>query len=278
MIGYKELIESVRYIEHKIKTKPKLGIILGSGLGHFQFELKNQIEIPFKSIPHFLPPTVEGHIGKLVYGELQIANNLIPIIIQQGRLHYHEGLSMDQVVVPIRTLCMLGLDSIILTNAAGAVNPAFRESDLMLITDHINLMGDNPLRGPHAKDFGPRFPDLSEGYHRKFNQIIRTKAQNLKIPLREGVYTALSGPTYETPAEIRMLRTLGADAVGMSTVPEVIAANHFGVKIVGISCITNLAAGITSHKLSHAEVLKNAGIASHQLNQLLINVIPDLIN
>lgn len=278
MIGYKELIESVKFIESKIKSKPKLGVVLGSGLGKFANELINSVQISFKDIPHFLPPTVEGHEGTLICGDLKTNSGTFPIFVLQGRLHYHEGLTMDQVVVPIRTLCMLGLDTLILTNAAGAVNPSYRESDLMLITDHINLMGDNPLRGPHAKEFGPKFPDLSEGYSLKCNHIVRSIAQKIKVNLREGVYTALSGPTYETPAEIRMLRILGADAVGMSTVPEVIAANHFGVKIIGISCITNLASGITSQKLSHAEVLKNAGIASNQLNQLLINAIPELLN
>ncbi len=277
MIGYRDIIESVRFIEKQVTKKPKIGIVLGSGLGSFVSQLKNVQTISFNDIPHFLPPTVEGHEGQFIMGELESGDQFIPIVVLQGRLHYHEGFSMDQIVLPIRTLCMLGLDTLLITNAAGAVNPAFREADLMLITDHINLMGDNPLRGQHAREYGPRFPDLSEAYNSTCNEILRKTATRLNLNLREGVYAALSGPTYETPAEIKMLRILGADAVGMSTVPEVIAANHFGVRVVGISCITNLASGISSSKLSHTEVLKNAGLASHQLNQLLFNAIPDMI-
>jgi purine-nucleoside phosphorylase len=181
---------------------------------------------------------------------------------------------MEQVVFPTRTICLLGIDTLLLTNAAGGINASFRESDLMLFTDHLNLMGDNPLRGPNLKEFGPRFPDLSEAYNKECRSALKVAAEKVGISLREGVYVALSGPTYETPAEIRMLRTLGADAVGMSTVPESIAANHFGVRVAAISCITNLAAGITARKLSHTEVMANAGKSSGKLLQLLDEAIP----
>lgn len=277
---YRELNEAAKYIESLSPVKPKIGIILGSGLGKFAEYVKNTVEIPFDQIPHFLPTTVEGHAGKLVLGTVTSSSRpnepAVPIAVLQGRLHYYEGHSMQQVAFPTRTLCMLGIDTLLLTNAAGGINPSFREGDLMMINDHINLIGNNPLLGPNIKELGPRFPDLSEAYNKKCRQIIQTCADKLSMDLREGVYVSLSGPTYETPAEVRMLRTLGGDAVGMSTVPEVIAANHLGVRVAAISCITNLAAGITPRKLSHAEVMQNAGKAAGKLLQLLDEAIPAL--
>lgn len=277
---HKKLSEAARYIESQSSIKPRLGIILGSGLGRYVEHIRNSVSIPYEKIPHFLPTSVEGHEGKLVLGNVPNPRNpqlpAIPVAVLQGRLHTYEGHTMEQVAFPTRTLCMLGIDTLLLTNAAGGINPAYRESDLMMITDHINLMGDNPLRGPNLKELGPRFPDLSEAYNRECQDVIRKAAARLNIELREGVYVGLSGPTYETPAEVRMLRTLGADAVGMSTVPESIAANHLGVRVAAISCITNLAAGITPRKLTHAEVMVNAGKAVGKLLALLDESIPDL--
>lgn len=278
------LLEASRFIESHSPVKPRLGIVLGSGLGKFAELVRNSVSIPYSEIPHFVSPSVEGHAGRLVLGtiappastESQQATPHIPVAVLQGRIHYYEGHSMERVVFPIRTLCLLGIDTILLTNAAGAVNPSFRESDLMVVTDHINLMGDNPLRGPHLKDFGPRFPDLTEAYHSEGREALKKAANIEGISLREGVYAALSGPTYETPAEVRMLRAMGADAVGMSTVPESIAANHLGVRVVALSCITNLAAGITTRRLSHQEVMESAANASSKLLRLLTRAIADL--
>lgn len=277
---FRELTEAAKYIESLSPVKPKVAIILGSGLGKFAEHIKNSVEIPFEHIPHFLPTTVEGHAGKLVLGTVTSSRTpnapAVPVAVLQGRLHYYEGHSMQQVVFPTRTLCMLGIDTLLLTNAAGGINPAFREGDLMLINDHINMIGSNPLLGPNIKELGPRFPDLTEAYSKDYRTTILGCAESLGIEMRQGVYVSLSGPTYETPAEVRMLRTLGGDAVGMSTVPEVIAANHLGVSVGAISCITNLAAGITPRKLTHAEVMQNAGKAAGKLLQLLDEAIPAL--
>lgn len=277
---HKRLTEAARFIEQQSPVKPRLGIVLGSGLGRYVEHVKNAVSIPYSDIPHFMPTAVEGHEGKLVLGTVSSPRNpsgpAVPVAILQGRLHYYEGHSMEEVVFPTRTLCMLGIDTLLLTNAAGGVNPSFREADLMMITDHINLMGDNPLRGPHLKDLGPRFPDLTEAYNRECQEVLRKAAARINQDLREGVYAGVCGPTYETPSEVRMLRALGADAVGMSTVPESVAANHLGVRVAAISCITNLAAGITSRKLTHTEVMINAGKAVNKLLALLDEAIPEL--
>lgn len=279
---YRKLIEAAKFIESRGHVKPKVAIVLGSGLGRYADHVRNAVTTSFTEIPHFLPTSVEGHEGKLIIGTLphpqQAAAPAVPVAVLQGRLHFYEGYSMDQVVFPTRALCMLGIDTIVMTNAAGGINPSLREADLMLVTDHINLMGDNPLRGPNLKELGPRFPDLTEAYSQSCLDTIRAAAARLGISLREGVYAALSGPTYETPAEVRMLRALGADAVGMSTVPEVIAANHFGVRVAAVSCITNLAAGITSRKLSHGEIVQNAGRSASRLISLLDEAIPGLVH
>ena len=267
-----KLNEVVRFIENKCSLKPKVGIVLGSGLGEFANRIQNATTFRYSEIPHFLPTTVEGHEGKLHIGTIEG----VPVALLQGRLHYYEGHSMEQVAFPVRSLCRLGIHTLVLTNAAGGINPSFREADLMMIVDHINLMGDNPLIGPNLKGMGPRFPDLTEAYNYDCQNIFRIAAKNLETPLKEGVYVALCGPTYETPAEIKMMRILGADAVGMSTVPEVIAANHFGVRVAAISCITNLAAGITTQKLSHEEVMVNAGQSVNKMMLLLEEALPEL--
>jgi purine-nucleoside phosphorylase len=273
-MNVENLKESVKFIDNFLNqnnlNRPKIAISLGSGLHQILNKFENLKELSFSQIPYFLPD--EKHNGSLYFTE--IYNK--PICFIFGRLPYFEGYSMDQVVYPIRTLALLGLDQLILTNAAGAINPKFRESDLMIITDHINLMGDNPLRGKFAIELGARFPDLSETYSSRMIDIFEKEALKLSIPIRKGVYVAITGPTFETPAEIRMMRILGGDAVGMTTVPEAIAANHLGVEIFGLSCITNMASGMTNKKISHQEILENMKKTANHLYELLIKTLPNL--
>jgi purine-nucleoside phosphorylase len=258
MISEKEqsiqLSEACSFIEERVKAVPELGIILGSGLGSFADCVEEKITIPYKTIPHFPVSTVEGHAGQLVFGLVHGR----PVVIMQGRFHYYEGYTMKEVTFPIRVMQKLGVSGLVVTNAAGGINPEFHPGDLVIIKDHINLMGDNPLRGANLADLGPRFPDMSEGYCREWRQKGLRIADETGITPREGVYAAMSGPSYETPAEIRFLRAIGADMVGMSTVPEVLTANHGGMRVLGISCVTNMAAGILPQKLSHEEVMETA--------------------
>jgi purine-nucleoside phosphorylase len=251
---------------------PKVGIILGSGLGAFGDVLEGANKIPYSDLPNFPLSGVPGHAGRLVLGSLGGQ----PIVAMQGRVHYYEGYSPQEVAFPARVLCALGIKSLVVTNAAGGINLGFQVGDLMCITDHLNLAGYNPLIGPNDSKLGPRFPDMSHAYEPKLRELLGQAAAATGVRLREGVYACLSGPSYETPAEIRMLRTLGADAVGMSTVPEVIAAAHMGVKVAGISCITNLAAGIGQHKLSHDEVAEVATRVRGTFQRLLERFLPDV--
>lgn len=249
-----QLAETTAYIQNRCEHKRIQGaIVLGSGLGVFADDLPGAVYLDYADIPHFHSSTVVGHAGRLVVGEP--AEGLTTACMQ-GRFHYYEGHAMQTVVFPVRTLRQLGAEFLIVTNAAGGINPDFKPGTLMLIEDHLNLMGDNPLKGANHDFLGPRFPDMSEAYSADLRKIARDVAAQEGFELKSGVYAGLSGPTYETPAEIRMLRAMGADAVGMSTVPEVIAANHMGMAVLGISCITNLAAGISPHKLSHQEVIE----------------------
>lgn len=269
-----QLAEAVAYISsHSPYQRPKGLVILGSGLGAFAETLSNPCFIDYRDIPHFHKPSVEGHAGRLVLGE--IAPNF-PIACMQGRFHYYEGHSMNTVVFPIRVLRQLGAEFLIVTNAAGGINENFKPGTLMLIEDHLNLMGDNPLKGQNHAELGPRFPDMSEAYNAGLRQLAQQVSIERQIDLAGGVYAGLSGPTYETPAEVRMLRTLGADAVGMSTVPEVIAANHMGMKVLGVSCITNQAAGLSENKLSHQEVMDTATEARQRFMDLLGGVLGKL--
>jgi len=244
---------TIEFIQKITNIKPEIGIILGSGLGTMANEIEG-IKIPYSEIPNFCTSTIEGHAGQLVIGYLEGKK----VIAMQGRFHYYEGYAMKDVVLPIRVMKKLGVEKIIVTNAAGGVNKDFKPGDLMLIQDHINFMGANPLMGKNTGEFGVRFPDMSEAYKKYLLEIARNKAQELGIEVKEGVYVACSGPSYETPAEIRMFRTLGADAVGMSTAPEVVVANHAGIDVLGISCITNMAAGILNQPLSHEEVISTS--------------------
>lgn len=258
----------------KSASAPRVGIILGSGLGGIADKLTNPIAIPYRDIPHFHETKIEGHAGKLVFGDFEG----VPVVMLQGRFHLYEGYPIADVALPTRLLCILGIHTLILTNAAGGVNTRFHPGDLMLIEDQINFMGDNPLRGPNIPELGTRFPDLTEAYSKKCLEILKECATKLAIPIRTGVYAGLLGPSFETPAEIRMLRTMGADAVGMSTVPEAIVANHMGVRVAGISAICNLAAGLSPLKLTHQEVLESANIGAGRVVSLLEAAIPLLAN
>ncbi len=251
---------------------PKVGIILGSGLGDFASALTDATAIAYSDLPSFPLSGVPGHAGRLVLGTLGGES----IVAMQGRVHFYEGYSPQDVAFPARVLCALGIKALVVTNAAGGINTGFQVGDLMAITDHLNLSGYNPLVGPNDPKLGPRFPDLSHAYDPKVLALLERAAAATKTTLRKGVYACLSGPSYETPAEIRMLRALGADAVGMSTVPEVIAAAHMGVKVAGISCITNLAAGLSSQPLSHEEVGETAARVRDVFTRLLERFLPEL--
>lgn len=277
MISEKEytekLSEARRYLNEKVNIIPEMGIILGSGLGGFVQIMEDKVSIPYRDIPNFPVSTVEGHKGELVFGKVHGR----PIVAMQGRFHYYEGYNMQEVTFPVRVMQVLGVTGLIVTNAAGGINPAFHPGDLILIKDHINMMGDNPLKGANLSNLGPRFPDLSEGYDLEWRQKALPIAQELGINPQEGVYAAMSGPSYESPAEIRFLRTIGADLVGMSTVPEVIVANHGGMRVLGISCVTNMAAGILPQRLSHAEVMETAERIEKQFVrfvQALVRALP----
>jgi purine-nucleoside phosphorylase len=269
---YSKVRETVAAIRKRYSGKPALGLVLGSGLGAYADTFKNRTAIPFDELPNFPRSTVVGHAGKLILGDAEG----IPVAALQGRVHFYEGYSMQDVVFPVRVLGGLGIRQLIVTNAAGGVNFDFRPGDLMLITDHVNLMGTNPLIGTNIDELGVRFPDMSETYDPAMREIALRVAARLGIAMRQGVYIGLTGPSYETPAEIRMCRSLGADAVGMSTVPEVIAAGHMGIRVLGISCITNMAAGILPQKLAHQEVMETTGRVREQFISLLRGTIPEL--
>lgn len=249
---FAQVQNAANFLKNKFEQPPKIGLILGSGLGVLGDEIENSVKIPYREIPDFPVSTVEGHAGQLVCGDL----NGIQVVAMQGRFHYYEGYSFDKVTFPVRVMKELGVETIIVTNAAGGVNESFSPGDLMLLSDHINNMGSNPLIGPNDPKFGVRFPDMSESYSKELRQIAKEIAQKLQIQIQEGVYVGNTGPTYETPAEIRMIRSWGGDAVGMSTVPEVIVARHSGMKVLGISCISNMAAGILDQPLNHEEVIE----------------------
>ncbi len=270
---YQKIREAVDLIKSRTTIQPEVGVILGSGLGSIADQLSDAVAIPYTDIPHFHGTSIEGHAGRMVLGNFKG----IPSVFLQGRFHFYEGYAMEEVVFPTRTICALGIQTLVLTNAAGGINTRFRAGDLMIIDDHLNLMGNNPLLGPNLAQLGPRFPDLSEAYSHPYIQILDECAKEIGLPVHHGVYGGLLGPTYETPAEVRMLRTLGADAVGMSTVPESIAANHLGVRVAGVSCITNLAAGLSPHKLSHQEVIDISRAGSEKLCRLLEAAIPRLV-
>lgn len=269
------VFEQVQECAQAIRAKapssaPRVGVILGSGLGSFADGIAEPVVIPYEGLPHFPRSSVPGHAGRLVLGKVGGE----PVVAMQGRVHYYEGYSAAQVAFPARVLCALGIKTLVVTNAAGSINLKFAPGDLMAITDHLNFAGWNPLIGPNDDRFGPRFPDMSTAYHPKLLALLTDAASAEGIALRQGVYALLSGPSYETPAEIRALRSLGADAVGMSTVPEVLAAAQMGVKVAGISCLTNLAAGIGDKPLTHEEVAETAARVRDVFVRLLTRFVP----
>lgn len=265
-----QIQDVVSFLEPRMNVRPEVALILGSGLGGLASTIENPTYIPYSEIPHFHKPSVEGHDGRIAFGYLRG----IPVAVMQGRWHFYEGHSMNSIVIPTRALAALGAHTLFLTNAAGGVNTSFQAHDLMIIEDHVNLMGDNPLTGRDSVAFGPRFPDMSEPYCREHISILESAAQKLGIKVQKGVYVGLRGPTYETPAEVRMIRTLGGDAVGMSTVPEAIAARHLGMRVAGISVITNMAAGIEQKTLDHAEVTEAANAVMNTLSSLILESLP----
>jgi len=264
-----QLDAAVTYLRQKYYRAPEIGVILGSGLGDFGSGMKESVVIPYSEIPHFPVSSVVGHSGKLLLGSMEG----LSLAVMSGRVHYYEGYRMEQVVFPARVLGRLGVKTLIVTNAAGGIHRDFKPGDLMVITDHINLMGANPLHGPNLDDLGVRFPDMSEAYGKQLRGLALRAAESVGIRLQQGVYIAVAGPSYETPAEIEMFRRCGADAVGMSTVPEVIAAGHMGMRVLGISCITNMAAGVLPQKLHHAEVLETTARVQREFVSLLERVI-----
>lgn len=261
----KRIHDAASFIRERITDTPSIGLVLGSGLGDFADTLENATVIPFSQIPDFPQPTVEGHVGAFVVGKCQGKT----VVALQGRLHYYEGHSQQVITIPIRVMRLLGVRQLILTNACGGINLNFAPGDLMLITDHINYSGSNPLIGPNLDEFGPRFPDISDIYTKRLRTAILAAAEENGIALKQGVHAMYSGPCYETPAEIRMFRILGADTVGMSTIPEAIVAAHCGMEVVGISCVTNMAAGILPRKLSHQEVVETAARVHDKFHKLL---------
>lgn len=244
---------------------PVVGVVLGSGLGGFADTLQGLVKIPYGDLPHMVTSTVAGHAGNLCFGR----SADVPVVCMQGRVHLYEGHEVDRVVQGVRVMARLGVRCVLITNAAGGLAPTWSPGDLMVIADHINMTGNSPLIGLDDEAFGPRFPDMSEAYDRGLRETLHGVAREAGVPLREGVYAAMLGPQYETPAEIRMLRAIGADAVGMSTVSEVIALRHMGVRVGGLSCITNLAAGVGARPLAHAEVEATARSSEAALLKLL---------
>ncbi len=261
---------AARFILGKTRLRPKIGLVLGSGLGAFAEELTQARRIPYQKIPGFPRSTAVGHAGELVVGKA----GEVPAAVMNGRVHFYEGYSLREVTFPMRVFGRMGIRSVILTNAAGGINRQFSECALVLMRDHINLQGSNPLLGPNEERFGLRFPDMTRAYSKRFREIAMEEGQRLGTRLHEGVYACLSGPSYETPAEIRYLEKIGADMVGMSTVPEVIVARHMGIQVLGISCVTNMAAGILDKPIHHEEVLEAGAKVRDQFVALLKAVIP----
>lgn len=266
---YERAEHAARTIRARITDVPRMAVVLGSGLGAFADDFIDPVSIPYEDIPGFVSSTAQGHAGRLVVG--QVDN--VPLLAMQGRVHYYEGYSLEEVTFPIRTFKLLGVKTVVLTNASGGINVELTQGALMVITDHLNLMGVNPLRGPNDERFGPRFPDMSEVYSRELQEIVIAEARQMGVEVRRGIYAALSGPNYETPAEIHMLRNFGADAIGMSTVPEAIVARHMDMEVLGISCITNMAAGISDQPINHNEVIETGERVRSTFTQLLRQVI-----
>lgn len=267
-----QIEQATAYIKERLPATPEIGLILGSGLGVLADLIEEPQTFAYEEIPHFPVSTVAGHAGELVFGTIAGRR----VLMMKGRFHLYEGYGEEIVTFPVRVMKLLGIDALVVTNAAGGVNKAYNPGDLMLITDHLNLQYRNPLIGPNVDKFGTRFPDMTEAYSKRLRHKLKECAEELGIALQEGVYAAMLGPTYETPAEIRMLQVIGADAVGMSTVPEVIAARHADIEVLGISCITNMAAGILDKPLDHNEVVETAENVKEKFLKLVLHVIPKI--
>ena len=263
---------ALKYLQKRTSVRPRVAVVLGSGLGGFEDELEDPVEVSYAEIPNWPRSTAVGHAGKLILGRLGSRE----VAVLSGRAHLYEGYTPSQAVFGVRVMGKLGVRTMIFTNAAGGLNPAFQRGALVLISDHINLQGSNPLAGPNDDSLVPRFPDMTEAYSERYRKIAREAAAGLGIRLHEGVYAALLGPSYETPAEIRYLRTIGADLVGMSTAAEVIAASHMGIQVLGLSCVTNMAAGLQTGKISHEEVLETGRQVRETLTRLLKAIVPQL--
>ncbi len=268
-LGYEAASQTAAWLEEKLDGPVEMGLILGSGLGSLADGFQDAQVFDYEDIPNFPVSTVEGHAGRLVVGTFRGRR----VVAMQGRFHFYEGWGLDKVTFPVRVFKLLKCTHMIVTNSSGGINVDWTPGDLMLITDHINLTGANPLMGHNDERFGPRFPDMSDAYNLELRRHVIRTARNLNIRLRTGVYAGVLGPSYETPHEIKMMRRMGADAVGMSTVPEVIVANHMGMKVVGISCITNMAAGVSAQPLTHEEVTENANKAHERFASLLGEVV-----
>jgi purine-nucleoside phosphorylase len=264
--------EASRFVLARTNLRPRIAVVLGSGLGAFADELRDATAIPYEEIPHFPKSTAIGHAGRLVVGKLDD----LPLAVMQGRVHLYEGYSASEVAFPIRTLARMGVRAVVLTNAAGGINPQYGKGALVLLRDHINLTGQNPLTGPNDDRLGLRHPDMTDAYNAQLRYLALQEAQRLGDKIFEGTYAAVPGPSFETPAEIRFLRTIGADLVGMSTVPEVIAARHMGLEVLAISCVTNLAAGISGGKITHDEVLETGERVRGKFLALLRAVLPKI--
>jgi purine-nucleoside phosphorylase len=269
---YERAEHAARFVRARAGRDVRTALVLGSGLGAFAEEVEEAVSIPYAEIPGFARPTVEGHAGRLVVGRVSGAD----VAVMQGRFHFYEGYALEEVTFPVRVLGLLGVKSLVLTNAAGGLNNSFTEGGLIVISDHLNLMGTNPLLGPNDPRFGPRFPDMTEVYDHEYQDAAIGEAHGMGLELRRGIYAALSGPSYETPAEIRMLRLLGADAVGMSTVPEAIVARQQGMRVLGLSCITNMGAGVLDKPINHEEVIETGERVRGTFAELLRRVIPKL--
>jgi purine-nucleoside phosphorylase len=263
---------AAKTIRARMNLEPRIALVLGSGLGAFANEFQDAIAIPYQEIPGFPVSTVEGHAGRLVIGKIEN----VPVLAMQGRVHFYEGYSLEEVTFPVRCFKLLGIETLVLTNAAGGIDVQLSQGALMLISDHLNLMGVNPLCGPNDDRFGPRFPDMSAVYSRPLQEIAAAEAREMGVELRRGVYAGLTGPSYETPAEIHMLRGFGADAVGMSTVPEAIVARQMGMDVLGISCITNMAAGLSNEPINHEEVVEIGKQVRETFTQLLRRLVARL--
>lgn len=262
--------EAAQFLEARLKSRPRIAVILGSGLGRFADELRDATAIPYEDIPHFPKSTAIGHVGQLVIGSI----DGVPLAVMQGRVHLYEGYTAHQVAFPVRVLARLGVRAVVATNAAGGINADYGKGALVVLRDHINLQGQNPLTGANDDRLGLRHPDMTDTYNARFRGIALDEAQHIGVEVHEGVYAAVTGPSFETPAEIRYLRTIGADLVGMSTVPEVIAARHLGVEVLAISCVTNMAAGMTGEKITAEEVLETGERVREKFLALLRAVLP----